>query len=172
MKKLLLATLITAPVLFNYTYAAESHKATDDHAITVESKLSAEQKAVYEVVSRYQDALNAGDVDTILSLYSAKSYSQWNNKTTAETTEKRRQQYSDLFKNEKFVTEFAYDSVVVNGDMAFVRTHHHPGAAVTVFKDGSKVLDYNREVFVLEKKNGDWKIVLYTFNTNPVQGES
>jgi hypothetical protein len=36
---------------------------------------------------------------------------------------------------------------------------------------GKEVVDLNREVFVLRKIEGEWKIVLYIFNTNPVQGE-
>jgi hypothetical protein len=37
-------------------------------------------------------------------------------------------------------------------------------------RNGKEVLDYNREVFVLRKQEGSWKIILYTFNTNPIQG--
>lgn len=36
---------------------------------------------------------------------------------------------------------------------------------------GKEVVDLNREVFVLRKLGGEWKIVLYIFNTDPVQGE-
>ena len=36
---------------------------------------------------------------------------------------------------------------------------------------GKDVVDLNREVFVLRKIAGDWKIKLYIFNTDPVQGE-
>jgi ketosteroid isomerase-like protein len=107
-----------------------------------------------------------------LSLFAPESYSQWNEKPTADSNEKRRQQYDDLFKNEKFETEFAYDSVNVNGNMAYVRTHHHRGATVTRISDGATLIDLNREVFVLEKQQGQWKIVVYTFNTNPIQGVS
>jgi ketosteroid isomerase-like protein len=74
-----------------------------------------------------------------------------------------------LFKIAKFKTVFSYDAIIVNGDMALVRTHHHRGAAV--IENGKKVIDLNREVFVLQKIDGAWKIILYTFNTDPVQGE-
>jgi hypothetical protein len=50
-----------------------------------------------------------------------------------------------------------------------VRTHHPVGAAITV--NGKSVLDFNREVFVLRKQADSWKILLYTFNTNPIQGQ-
>jgi len=38
-------------------------------------------------------------------------------------------------------------------------------------KDGSRTLDFNREIFVLRRTEGDWKIILYTFTTQPRQGE-
>jgi len=68
-----------------------------------------------------------------------------------------------------FSTKFAYDAINVYGDTAVVRTHHHVGAAVV--ENGKKGTDYNREVFVLRKIDGAWKIVLYTFDTDPKQGE-
>jgi hypothetical protein len=40
-----------------------------------------------------------------------------------------------------------------------------------VIEGGRNVTDYNRELFLLRKIDGTWKIVLYTFNTDPKQGE-
>lgn len=134
-------------------------------------KIAQEQQAVYNQIIRYQDALNSGDTATILTLFAApESYSQWNEVLTADTTQERKQQYDNLFKNEKFVTDFAVDSIWVNGDTAVVRTHHHFGSVVTSLKDQRSVIDLNREVFVMTKQNGEWKIFLYTFNVNPLQG--
>ena len=62
-----------------------------------------------------------------------------------------------------------YASVNAYGDTAMGRTFHHEGA--TVLEGGKKVVDLNREVFVLRRINGEYKIALYIFNTNPVQGE-
>ncbi|TFZ51556.1 nuclear transport factor 2 family protein [Serratia proteamaculans] len=170
MKKLIAALLLAGPVLFTQTYAAENDSAPQRYKVSADASVAAEQKAVYDTINRYQTALNAGDTKTILSLFAKESYSQWNDKPTADTSEKRRQQYDDLFKKEKFETEFAYDSVSVNGNMAYVRTHHHRGATVSRISDGATLIDLNREVFVLEKQQGRWNIVVYTFNTNPIQG--
>ncbi len=156
----------------NTAYADGNGSTTKEYAFSKDSAVEKEQRAVYDVTTRYQKALNSGDVNTILSLFSDESYSQWNDKPTADTTEKRRAQYSELFANEKFETDFAYDSIHVNGNMAYVRTHHHRGATVTRIKDGATVIDLNREVFILEKQHGQWRIVVYTFNTDPIQGQS
>ncbi|WP_159880602.1 YybH family protein [Aquitalea denitrificans] len=127
------------------------------------------QQQVYDVVHRYETALNAGDTPTILNLFAEDSVAEWNDKPTYATRQQKIDGYNALFSIAKFSTVFAYDSINVYGNTAVVRTHHHKGAAV--IENGKKVLDFNREVFVLTKINGVWKIVLYTFNTNPRQGE-
>lgn len=128
-----------------------------------------QQKDVYDVVNRYETALNKGDTKAIVSLFADRSVAEWNNKKTYATRQEKTDGYDALFKMAKFSTVFAYDAIDIYGDTAVVRTHHHKGAAV--IEDGKKVLDFNREVFVLHKAEGKWKIVLYTFNTDPVQGE-
>lgn len=190
MKKLLTATLLTLPLLANTAFAVDNadllQKAVKEMGSAPKAKgpdnsggefsyakdrnTAAEQKAIYEVIARYQDALNAGDTNTILSLFAPESYSQWNKKLTADTTQERREQYSNLFKEEKFVTNFAFDSIWVNGNTAVVRTHHHFGSVVTNLKEKKSEIDLNREIFVMQKINGEWKIYLYTFNENPLQG--
>lgn len=168
MKKLMLAALITFPLLSG---VAQAEQTQSTYPVSSNAEVAGQQKAVYDTVIRYQNALNSGDTQTILSLFADESYSQWNNKPTADTTEKRRQQYDTLFKEEKFQTQFAFDTIRINGNTAYVRTHHHLGATVTRLSDGATILDLNREVFILEKQDdGAWKIVLYTFNTNPIQG--
>lgn len=131
--------------------------------------VSAAQRDVYDVVHRYESALNAKDTQAIVELFADDSVAEWNNKRTYATREQRIAGYDELFRIANFSTVFAYDAINVYGDTAVVRTHHHVGAAV--IEDGKKVTDYNREVFVLRKIDGTWKIVLYTFNTDPRQGE-
>lgn len=137
-----------------------------------DKRTASAQKEVFNTIIEYQNALNSADTKKILSLFSKESYSQWNDKLTADTTEKRKEQYDSLFQKEKFATNFAFDTVWINGDTAVVRTHHHKGSVVTDVVNKKTILDLNREVFVLEKESGKWKIFLYTFNTNPLQGVS
>lgn len=170
MKMLMIAALTALPLLTGAAQASEPASSQQNYPVAENAAVAAEQKAIYDTVIRYQNALNSGDTNTILSLFAQHSYSQWNEKTTADTTEKRRRQYDTLFQTERFETQFAFDTIGVNGNMAYVRTHHHRGATVTRLSDGATLIDLNREVFILEKQDGAWKIVLYTFNTNPVQG--
>jgi uncharacterized protein (TIGR02246 family) len=155
-------------ILFGAHIEASPEKAPN-FTFSSDTATSEAQHAVYDVVHRYEQALNAGDTNTILDLFANDSVAEWNNKRTYATREEREEGYASLFKIAKFSTVFAYDAIDVNGDVAIVRTHHHNGAAV--IENGKSVTDYNREVFVLKRIDGDWKIYLYTFNTDPVQGE-
>jgi ketosteroid isomerase-like protein len=152
-------------------FASSLPLAAQEEAIpySPDAAVSAVQREVYEVVNRYQTALNGKDTDTIVGLFADDSVAEWNNKRTYATREQRIAGYNALFRIANFSTVFSYDAINVYGDTAVVRTHHHVGAAV--MENGRKVTDYNREVFVLRKIDGAWKIVLYTFNTDPKQGE-
>ncbi len=180
MKHFIATAVMASSLLFGSNALAASSSAAQKESspeqsggtfkYSTDSKIATEQKNVYDTIIKYQNALNAGDTKTILGLFADESYSQWNDKLTADNTEKRQGQYDDLFKREKFESDFAFDSIWINGDTAVVRTHHHVGSVVTNFKEQKTIIDLNREVFVLSKINGEWKIFLYTFNTNPLQG--
>ena len=131
--------------------------------------VAAQQRAAYDVVHRYEQLLNTGDTTAILKLFASDSVAEWNDKPTFATAKEKADAYDALFKVAKFTTVFGYASVNAYGDTAVVRTFHHKGA--TVMEGGKEVVDLNREVFVLHKIDGEYKIVLYIFNTDPVQGE-
>ncbi len=138
-------------------------------AFSADAAVSAQQHQVYDVVHRYELMLNAGNTDEILKLFAPDRVAEWNDKTTFKTWQQKADAYNALFKTAKFTTVFGYDAMDVYGDTAIVRTYHHKGA--TVFENGKDVPDFNREIFLLRRMAGEWKIVLYAFNTNPAQGE-
>jgi ketosteroid isomerase-like protein len=131
--------------------------------------VGAQQRAAYDVVHRYEQLLNAGDTTGIVDLFAADGVAEWNNKPTFATRDDLIAAYSALFRIAKFSTVFGYAGIDVAGDTAVVRTFHHKGA--TILEEGKEAVDLNREVFVLRKLGNEWKIKLYIFNTNPVQGE-
>ena len=138
-------------------------------AFSADPALSAAQHQAYDVVHRYEDRLNAGDTAGILALYAPDSVAEWNDRPTFATRDEKKRAYDALFSIARFTTVFGYAGIDVTGDTAVVRTFHHKGA--TVDEGGKDVVDLNREVFVLHRIDGAWKISLYIFNTDPVQGE-
>lgn len=138
-------------------------------AFSADPAVAAQQRAAYDVVHRYEQLLNAGNTAEILKLYAPQSVAEWNDKPTFTTQQEKIDAYDALFRVAKFSTVFGYASIDAYGDVAVIRTYHHKGA--TVLEGGKEVVDLNREVFVLNKIAGEYKIVLYIFNTDPVQGE-
>jgi ketosteroid isomerase-like protein len=136
-----------------------------------DAQVAAIQKQVKAVVARYQDGLNSSDFSKIRPVFAAHAVAEWNEKATVIGVEEMAKPYDELFKKIKFNTDFQFDAVDLYGDVAIVRTHHPVGSTEFFLADGSKKLDFNREIFILRRVNGDWKIILYTFNTQPRQGE-
>jgi ketosteroid isomerase-like protein len=136
-----------------------------------DAKVAAVQKKVKAVVERYQASLNSSDFSKIRPLFAPDAVAEWNEKATMIGIDAMAKPYKDLFKAIKFNTDFHYDAVDVYGEVAIVRTHHPVGQTERILKDNSEKLDFNREIFVLRRIDGDWKIILYTFNTQPKQGE-
>ena len=159
------AALVSAVLM--PAYAADQEP--DGFAFAADPTVAAGQRAVYAVVHRYETLLNAGDTAAILDLFAPDSVAEWNDKPTFATRQEQKDAYDALFRVATFTTVFGYAGIDVHGDTAVVRTYHHRGA--TVREGGKDVVDLNREVFVLRKLDGQWKISLYIFNTNPVQGE-
>ena len=159
----LAAALVSAPAWAQALAGEGGYKVSSDPAV------AAQQRAAYDVVHRYEMLLNAGDTAGILKLYAPESVAEWNDKPSFVTEAEKKEAYDALFKVAKFSTLFGYAGIDAWGDTAVVRTFHHEGA--TVLEGGKKVVDLNRKVFVLRRINGEYKIALYIFNTNPVQGE-
>jgi ketosteroid isomerase-like protein len=137
--------------------------------VSSDPKVSAQQHAAYDVVHRYEQLLNAADTAGIVDLFAPDGVAEWNDKPTFTTRQEKIAAYDALFRVAKFSTVFGYAGIDVVGDTAVVRTFHHKGA--TILEGGKEVVDLNREVFVLRKLGNEWKIKLYIFNTDPVQGE-
>ena len=162
------SALMAAGLLFHLTPARAAETAPL-FAFSADPTMNAGQHEAYAVVHRYEELLNAGDTAGILALYAPDSVAEWNDRPTFATAEDKKVAYDALFKVARFSTVFGYAGIDVMGDTAVVRTFHHRGA--TVVEGGKDVVDLNREVFVLHKIAGAWKISLYIFNTDPVQGE-
>ena len=138
---------------------------------SADPQVAATQRGVKGVVERYQAGLNASDFAQIRPLFAPDAVAEWNEKATVVGVEAMAKPYEDLFKAIKFATDFQYDAVDLHGDVAIVRTHHPVGSVELHLADGSKTPDFNREVFVLKRIGADWRIILYTFTTQPRQGE-
>lgn len=76
--------------------------------------------------------------------------------------------YEFIFTQIQLNIEFYIDEITVEGDFAFAVTSSK--GTTLIHATGDTIPEANRELFVFEKVNGDWKIARYMFNkTEPKQ---
>ena len=156
----------------NPTISGKDGGPTGEFTSPTDAGVAAVQHQVKAVVERYQQGLNGSDFSVIRPLFAPDAVAEWNEKATVIGVEAMAGPYEVLFKQAKFTTDFQYDAVdLPAADIAIVRTHHPVGQTELHLEDGSKTLDFNREIFVLKRFGTEWKIILYTFTTQPKQGE-
>ena len=110
----------------------------------------------------YRDALNTSDVNKVLPLYTNDGVFMPSNAPSAIGQEQIKVSYEFVFKTIQLNIEFFIDEIVVNGTYAFARTTSK--GTTLIHANGQTVPEENRELFVLQKTNGIWKISRYMFN--------
>ena len=121
-----------------------------------------DQAAITELLFAYRDALNASSVDQVLPLYTTDGVFMPTGFPTAVGTEQVRGAYTGVFSSIKLNIEFFIDEIEVDGDHAFARTTSR--GTTLIHATGENVPEENRELFVLERENGAWKIAQHRFN--------
>jgi uncharacterized protein (TIGR02246 family) len=121
-----------------------------------------ETSAIEKLLFSYRDALNASDVSRVLPLYTEDGVFMPSNAPTAAGQEQVKAAYEFVFKAIQLHIEFYIDEIVLHGDYAFARTTSK--GTTLIHATGETVPEENRELFVLQKANGQWKISRYMFN--------
>src|SRR5438552_14740322 len=121
-----------------------------------------EQSAIKELLISYRDALNESDVSKVLPLYTKDGVFMPTKAPTATGQEQLKGSYEFVFKTIQIRIEFFIEEIVVSGDHAYAVTNSK-GTAL-IHANGQTVSEENRELFVFQKDNGQWKIACYMFN--------
>lgn len=121
-----------------------------------------EKTAIEKLLFSYRDALNASDVKKVVPLYTADGVFMPSNAPSAIGQEQVKGSYEFVFKTIQLKIEFFIDEIVINDDYAFARTTSK--GTTLIHANGQTVPEENRELFVLQKVSGQWKISRYMFN--------
>ena len=119
-------------------------------------------KPIEQLLFSYRDALNASDPSKVVSLYTNDGVFMPTNAPTAKGKEQLKGSYEFVFKTIKINIEFFIEEIVVSGDYAYATTNSK-GTAL-IYANGQTVREENRELFVIQKDNSQWKIARYMFN--------
>ncbi len=123
---------------------------------------SSEKSAIEKLLFSYEAALNASDTKAVLALYAKDGVFMPSEAPTAAGHPAVEQAYDFVFSQIKLNIKFSIDEIEVNNDLAFARTISK--GTTDVLAAGITVPEENRELFVLVKENGAWKIGRYMFN--------
>ena len=133
---------------------------TTDTSTTMSN--SNDQTAIKELLFAYRDALNASSVDQVMPLYTTDGVFMPTGFPTSTGTEQVKAAYAGVFSMIQLNIEFFIDEINVDGDHAFARTTSR--GTTLIHATGTTVPEENRELFVLQRTNGSWKIARYIFN--------
>ena len=138
--------------------------ATTGNAQTKEDQAvsAKEREAIEATLLQYQKTLNESDVEGVLELYAPDGVFMPSGAPSAIGTEELRAAYEHVFGAIKLDIKFTIDEIVQSGNFAFARTISR--GEVNILAEDVTAPEENRELFVLQKRNGAWKIARYMFN--------
>lgn len=126
-------------------------------------------EAAIAVVDAYSRALEAGDREAILGLYSDAAEIVPEALPSLRGAEAIAQFYVDTFATFKLTGALEVLSAEVYGDIALVRCEEP--ITMRILPDGEDQLTWFRELFVLRSEDTGWRIYKYLFSQNPSQAK-
>lgn len=138
------------------------NKSLSNNQKQTEMNATTEKSAIEKLLFSYRDALNTSDVSKVLSLYTQDGVFMPTNAPTAKGQDQLKGSYEFVFKTIQLNIEFFIEEIGVSGESAFALTNSK--GTTLIHANGQTVPEENRELFVLAKENGQWKIARYMFN--------
>jgi len=114
------------------------------------------------LLESYQQALNDGATNRIVSLYTDDGIFMPSKKPTAVGREQVRLAYQHVFKALDLNVKFHVDEIEHHGDIAFVRTTSD--GEIKLLEKNITIKNNSREIFILKRTDRQWKIYRYMFN--------
>ncbi len=120
--------------------------------------------SIQSVLRSYETALNANDIDTILSLYGGEPVFMPQHARALVGRGAVRAGYEHMFATIKLDVRFEIHEIEEAGEWAWARTSS--SGRTKILAASVEVTEGNNELFVFRRENGAWKIHRYLFATN------
>jgi len=121
-----------------------------------------DKKEIEKLLKAYKEVLNTSDANGAISLYTKDGVFMPSNAPSAIGSENIRGAYEFVFSQIQLNIEFYIEEIVVDHNFAYALTTSKGTTLIRATNE--TVPEENRELFVFEKENGDWKIARYMFN--------
>ena len=123
---------------------------------------STDKPAIEALLKSYQDALNSSDAEKVVKLFTSDGILLANAAPTAEGAAAVQATYQYVFDNFTYNLVFSILEIEVSGNTAVARSTSK--GTFIIKASGQSLPDENRELFVFEKTDGQWRIAKYMYN--------
>lgn len=127
-----------------------------------------EKQKIEELLNEYQKSLNTSDAKLAQSLYIKDGIFMPTEAPSGIGSEGILKSYEFVFSQIQLNIEFFIEEIQVEGNMGFAVTSSK--GTTLIHATGDTIPESNRELFVFEKVNGEWKIARYMFNKTEPKG--
>lgn len=157
MKTIMLITILTLTML-----GCEQKRNQNTETENVAIMQKEEKQKIEALLSEYKTSLNTSDAKLAQSLYTKDGIFMPTEAPSAIGSENILQSYEFIFSQIQLNIEFYIDEIEVENDLAFAVTSSK--GTTLIHATGDTIPEANRELFVFEKVNEEWKIARYMFN--------
>ena len=160
MKKIALIALVV--VAMASCSQQENTESNNNLIENTENMEKHDKEKIEKLLGEYQKSLNNSDAKLAQSLYTKDGVFMPTEAPSGIGSEGILKSYEFVFSQIQLNVEFLIEEIVVEGSMAFAITSSN--GTVKIHANGVEAPESNRELFVFEKINGEWKIARYMFN--------
>lgn len=121
-----------------------------------------DKQQIEKLLEVYKTSLNTSNAELSTSLYAKDGVFMPSEAPSATGSENIRKAYDFVFSQIQLNIEFFIEEISVENNFAFATTTSK--GTTLIHAIGQTVPEENRELFVFEKVNGEWKIARYMFN--------
>ncbi|MEO9483969.1 MAG: nuclear transport factor 2 family protein [Ekhidna sp.] len=121
-----------------------------------------EKQKIEALLSEYKKSLNTSDSKLAQSLYTRDGVFMPTEAPSAIGSNDILKSYEFIFSQIQLNIEFYIDEIEVENNFAFAVTNSK--GTTLIHATGDTIPEANRELFVFEKVNDEWKIARYMFN--------
>jgi uncharacterized protein (TIGR02246 family) len=160
MKKIITAAL----VIIAMTSCNEKRKQESNNNSKAKTEImeKQEKQKIEMLLNEYEKSLNTSDAKLAQSLYTKDGIFMPAEAPSGIGSEGILKSYEYVFSQIQLNIKFFIEEIQVEGNMAFAVTSSK--GTTLIRATGNTIPEANRELFVFEKVNGDWKIARYMFN--------
>lgn len=114
------------------------------------------------IAATYRDALAASDADAVSNAFASDGVVMPPEDATYRGMDAVKGNYEGIFGSVALDLQFDIDEIVLDGEYGFVRSTSDGTATVLATEESAS--EVNRELWIVHKENGEWKVAFYMYN--------